>query len=157
MRANLIATRIAVTGALLFACAAAVASSPSAGPGPTMSADAPQRGAGSSTNRGDPVASLYGHVARITDGHGKTERIWLAANHTFTWQGSMGERGHGTWQLRGNEICLAALTEADPAGRPRERQTPAPARCAEFRAGHGAGESWTQNNDRGQRVTVHVE
>ena len=106
---------------------------------------------------GDPVASLYGHVALITHGGGKTERIWLRANHTFLWQGPMGERGHGTWSLQGDKICLTALTEADPAGHPRERKEPAPARCAEFRTGHHPGDSWTQHDDHGELVTVRID
>jgi hypothetical protein len=106
---------------------------------------------------GDPVASLYRHVALVTDGQGRTERLWLAANHTFLWQGPMGERGHGLWSLKGDRICLSALTEADPAGRPRERKTPAAARCAEFRPGHSAGDTWSQHNDRGELVSVHVQ
>jgi hypothetical protein len=102
----------------------------------------------------DPVAPLYGHVALVTS-KGKTEKLWLSPNHTFQWQGPMGERGHGTWMIRGSQICLMALTEADPQGRPRERTTPAPARCAPFQS-HKAGEDWNQSNDRGEFVHVHV-
>jgi hypothetical protein len=101
----------------------------------------------------DPMEKLYQHAVVISHDDGTTEQLRFAANHTFLWKGPRGERGHGTWEVAGGQICLSPLTSE----KGEEMNAPGQARCAEFQAGHGAGDAWTQSNDRGERIVVRVE
>jgi hypothetical protein len=98
------------------------------------------------------AAFAYGHTVQITNQSGQTERLWIKPDHTFLWQGAMGQRGHGAWSLNGQMICLSALTA--PTG--QDLQSPAAPRCAELQSGRHVGDHWQQANDRGESVTVDV-
>ena len=100
----------------------------------------------------DPMAAVYNNTVVVTNGQGRTEKLWLSANHTFQWEGPKGQHGKGRWQLTANNtrICLS------PMRTPETANESAATRCAEFIGGHRAGDRWTQRNDANEQITVEV-
>lgn len=100
----------------------------------------------------DPMAAIYDNTVIITNGQGRTEKLWLSANHTFQWEGPKGQHGKGRWQLTANNsrICLS------PVRTPETANESAATRCAEFIGGHRAGDRWTQHSDANEPITVEV-
>ena len=101
----------------------------------------------------DPLASVYGNTVLVTNGN-QTQKLWLRADHTFSWEGFRGIKGEGTWTLSENNrrICLTPAVNQRPTA---EYKTAKP-RCAEFLGPHKAGERWEQTNDANQKVTVEI-
>ena len=100
----------------------------------------------------DPMAAIYNNTVVVTNGQGRTEKLWLSANHTFQWEGPKGQHGKGRWQLTANNtrICLSPIRTPETAN-----ESPA-TRCAEFIGGHRAGDRWTQHNDANEQIAVEV-
>ncbi|MFI4975968.1 MAG: hypothetical protein ACHP84_15610 [Caulobacterales bacterium] len=144
----------ALTVALLCGVAGSVQGQPGGGSDRALRHPFAADRAPNGRQAGDRMSSLYGHVVVLTDSQNQTQRFWVRADHTFSWQGAMGEKGHGRWTLtnNGSTVCLAALT--GPKG--RELARPAKPRCAEFRPGHAAGDRWQQRNDRGEQIALEV-
>jgi len=78
------------------------------------------------------LASRFGNTTITKDANGTENRIYYAADHTFT--GKQGANSFkGTWKIDGGTICLTA----DPA----IPNTPNPA-CVPV-SPHAVGDTWT--------------
>lgn len=81
---------------------------------------------------GDVMASRYGNTTITKDAAGHETHIYYAADHTFT--GKQGDAAfNGTWEIKGDTICLTAAKPIPG--------TPNPA-CAPVSA-HAVGDTWT--------------
>lgn len=74
---------------------------------------------------------------------GRTARLWLNANGTFTGQGRRGRPNAGVWTVKGAEVCLR-----------QRRPVPVPLTfCTPIVAG-GVGTTWTTKAVTGEQVRV---
>ena len=76
---------------------------------------------------------------------GRTARLWLSADGTYTGQGRRGGRNGGVWRLRGSEICMS-----------QRRPVPVPIQfCTPVMQG-GVGTRWTAKAVTGETIQVQV-
>ena len=93
----------------------------------------------------DPLQAAYANTLVSTYPDGRTARLWLNADRTYTGQGRRGGRSSGVWEVRGSDLCLR-----------QRRPLPSPMRyCTPIMSG-GVGARWRAKAVTGEPITVEV-
>lgn len=98
---------------------------------------------------GDPMAHFYGNTLIAKDNDGNATKIWYSADNTF--KTAMGDQQtKGTWQVKGEEVCVTQTEPAPAADQPNPFcfATPEP---------HKVGDTWTVNDPDGTPVTLTLQ
>ncbi|MES2032661.1 MAG: hypothetical protein V4466_00670 [Pseudomonadota bacterium] len=91
------------------------------------------------------LAPAFGNTVVSTHPDGRTARLWLRADHTFTAQGRGGNRSSGVWRTKGDSLCLT-----------QRRPVPIPVSyCHRFPA-VAVGERWNDTASNGDAVVNQI-
>jgi len=91
------------------------------------------------------LRQAFGNTILSTYPDGRTARLWLQPNGSYTAQGRRGDPSSGRWKIKGQRICLS-----------QSRPFPAPfAFCTAVPSG-GMGSTWSARAVTGETIRVKV-
>lgn len=93
----------------------------------------------------DPMQAAYANTVVSTYPDGRTARLWLEPDHTYTGQGRRGGRSSGVWEVRGSDLCLR-----------QRRPIPSPIRYCTPVVSGGVGTRWSAKAVTGEPITVEL-
>ncbi len=93
----------------------------------------------------DPMQAAYANTVVSTDPDGRTARLWLNADRTYSGQGRRGGRSSGVWEVRGADLCLR-----------QRRPIPSPVRYCTPVVSGGVGARWRAKAVTGEPITVEL-
>jgi len=91
----------------------------------------------------DPLEAAYANTLVSTYPDGRTARLWLSRDHTYTGQGRGGRRSAGVWETRDGQICMR-----------QRRPLPLPIRYCTAIVTGGVGTGWRAKAVTGEPITV---
>jgi hypothetical protein len=91
----------------------------------------------------DPLEAAYGNTLVSTYPDGRTARLWLSRDRTYTGQGRGGRPSAGVWERRGSELCMR-----------QRRPLPLPVRYCTAIVTGGVGTQWKAKAVTGEPITV---
>ena len=91
----------------------------------------------------DPLEAAYGNTLVSTYPDGRTARLWLSRDHTYSGQGRSGRPSAGVWEIRGSELCMR-----------QRRPIPLPVRYCTAIVTGGVGTQWKAKAVTGEPITV---
>lgn len=105
-------------------------------------------GAVTAKPQGEGIAKIqgaFGNTITETFPDGRTSRVWLARDGSYTGEGRRHDRSSGRWSVRGTRLCFK---QTHPFVFGYTFCTPIP--------DVGMGQSWTARAPTGERITVKV-
>ena len=92
---------------------------------------------------GSNVSAAFGNTILSTYPDGRTAKLWLKADGTYTAVGRRRTPSSGTWKVKGEKICLS-----------QKKPTRGPiSYCTEIRSG-GVGTSWSGRAVTGEKIKI---
>ncbi len=92
-----------------------------------------------------PLEAAYANTLVSTYPDGRTARLWLNRDGTYTGEGRSGRSSAGVWERRGTELCMR-----------QRRPVPVPVRyCTPIVSG-GVGTQWRARAVTGEPITVSL-
>lgn len=91
------------------------------------------------------LAPAFGNTIVSTHPDGRTAKLWLNADHSFSAEGRAGNRSSGTWRLRGDRLCLT-----------QRRPIPIPFSYCHAFPQVSVGGSWNDTASNGEAVVNRV-
>ncbi|CAN5201281.1 hypothetical protein BH11PSE2_BH11PSE2_22060 [soil metagenome] len=92
-----------------------------------------------------PVAGAFGNTIISTYPDGRTGRLWLHADGSYSAKGRRGDLSSGRWTIKGPKICLK---QAQPVSVPFSFCTPY--------GGSSVGSSWKGKAVTGEPTTIRL-
>jgi len=92
------------------------------------------------------VQAAFGNTIVSTYPDGRTGKLWLNADGTYTAVGRRRKPSSGVWKVRGGKICLS-----------QKKPRPGPiSYCTAFPANGGVGASWPGRAVTGERIRISL-